>query len=110
MIAQSDVVKFRRQRWQPQATQGHYLRLVMPGKGATKNRTAAHGKTKSNHAKKNADQLRAERTSAAGGGGGGGGGAVGDAADGEWEVRDTRSKAAVKKEKRLAAQGRTGAK
>ena len=83
--------------------------MVMPGKGATKNRTAAHGKTKSNHAKKNADQLRAERTSAAAAAGGGGG-TVGDAADGEWEVRDTRSKAAVKKEKRLAAQGRTGAK
>ena len=80
----------------------------MPGKGATKNRTAAHGKTKSNHAKKNADQLRAERASAAAAGGGGG--ATGDAADGAWEVRDTRSKAAVKKEKRLAAQGRTGAK
>ena len=79
----------------------------MPGKGATKNRTAAHGKTKSNHAKKNADQLRAERAAAAGGGGGG---AAADAAEGAWEVRDTKSKAAAKKEKRLAAQGRTGLK
>ena len=81
----------------------------MPGKGATKNRTAAHGKTKSNHAKKNADQLRAERAEAAGGAGGGGGAAA-DAAEGAWEVRDTKSKAAAKKEKRLAAQGRTGLK
>ena len=42
--------------------------------------------------------------------GGGGGGAAADAAEGAWEVRDTKSKAAAKKEKRLAAQGRTGLK
>ena len=89
-----------------------FLLFSMPG-GAGKsnrstNRKPAHGKTLSNAEKKRRDQQRAQAGSGGDGGGDGGGG--GNGGEQGWETVGSKSKAAQKKEKRLQAQGRAGAK